>query len=65
MEEGRLTVPYVKSAENLADLFTKALPPAQFFVLRDRVMNVPLDRRQSMGGCGIEPRSGSADYRIK
>ena len=40
VEDGKLVVPYVSSAENLADFFTKPLPPAKFFVLRDKIMNV-------------------------
>jgi hypothetical protein len=40
VEEHRLTVPYVNTVDNLADFFTKALKPATFFLLRDRIMNV-------------------------
>ena len=39
VEEGQLTVPYVRTDENMADFFTKVLPTAQFFALRDRIMN--------------------------
>eukprot|EP00965_Chrysotila_dentata_P079519 2622169-Pleurochrysis_carterae.AAC.12 len=35
-----LSVPFVRSAENLADFFTKPLPPRLFFPLRDVIMNV-------------------------
>ena len=45
VESQQLVVPFVASADNLADMFTKALPPKQFFALRDRVMNVPLHER--------------------
>ena len=38
VEEGRLTVPFVCSADNLADFFTKPLAPAPFTTLRNRVM---------------------------
>ena len=38
VEEGRITVPFVKSADNLADFFTKPLAPAPYTALRDRVM---------------------------
>ena len=41
IENGELVVPYVKTADNLADIFTKALQPAIFLPLRDKVMNVP------------------------
>ena len=39
VEENRITVPYVRSAENIADLFTKPLAYAAFRPLRDRIMN--------------------------
>eukprot|EP00965_Chrysotila_dentata_P007619 248235-Pleurochrysis_carterae.AAC.1 len=35
-----ITVPFVQSAKNMADFFTKPLPPRQFFPLRDLIMNV-------------------------
>ena len=41
VENHKLRVPYVRSAENLADFFTKPLPAKQFFAMRDRLMNVP------------------------
>merc|ERR1712070_1045282 len=40
VEMGRIVVPYVNSADNLADFFTKPLKPSRFFALRDRIMNV-------------------------
>ena len=40
VEAMRLNVPYVRSPENLSDMFTKPLEARQFFALRDRVMNV-------------------------
>ena len=40
VEDGKIVVPFVSSADNLADFFTKPLPPARFFALRDRIMNV-------------------------
>ena len=41
VEEGRIVVPFVRSADNLADFFTKSLPAAQFVALRDRIMGMP------------------------
>ena len=38
VEEGRITVPFVCSADNLADFFTKPLAPAPFTALRNRIM---------------------------
>ena len=40
VEDGKIRVPFVKTADNLADFFTKALPPAQFRTMRDVIMNV-------------------------
>ena len=40
VEEGTLTVPLVRSADNLADLFTKALGAKLFFPIRDKIINV-------------------------
>ena len=40
VESGRMVVPFVASADNLADFFTKALDGPKFFAMRDRIMNV-------------------------
>eukprot|EP00965_Chrysotila_dentata_P234914 6200437-Pleurochrysis_carterae.AAC.1 len=40
VEELGLAVPFVRSADNLADFFTKPLSPRLFFPLRDVIMNV-------------------------
>ena len=40
VEDGKIRVPFVRTADNLADFFTKALPPAQFRAMRDVIMNV-------------------------
>ena len=41
VERGEIVVPFVKTDDNLADFFTKALPAKRFFALRDKIMNVP------------------------
>ena len=41
VEDMRIAVPYVSSAENDADFFTKALEPKLFFKFRARIMNLP------------------------
>ena len=41
VEAGRIVVPFVSSADNLADFFTKPLAADVFFAMRDRIMNVP------------------------
>ena len=45
VEEMRLRVPYVNTVDNLADFFTKPLPPKQFALMRDEIMNVPFAER--------------------
>ena len=40
VEDHVLRVPYVATAENLADFFTKSLNPVQFIAIRNRIMNV-------------------------
>ena len=36
----KITVPYVRSSDNLADFFTKPQKSSVFFAMRDLVMNV-------------------------
>ena len=40
VEAGTLTVPYVNTADNFADFFTKPLRPADFFRFRATIMNL-------------------------
>lgn len=40
VENGRLVLPYVKSADSLADYFTIPLPHEQFFGMRAVIMNL-------------------------
>eukprot|EP00965_Chrysotila_dentata_P060341 1999857-Pleurochrysis_carterae.AAC.1 len=40
VEQNDITVPFVHTVENLADFFTKPLPPRVFFKIRDKIMNV-------------------------
>ena len=47
VENHTLRVPFVSSARNLADLFTKPLAGPTFFPLRDKVMNVPEHLREA------------------
>jgi hypothetical protein len=44
VEDGQLVVPLVSTVDNLADFFTKALPPATFFRMRNAIMNVDTSR---------------------
>ena len=47
VEDGKLRVPFVATADNVADFFTKPLMGKQFFQMRDRVMNVAHSDRSS------------------
>ena len=53
VESLELSVPFVRSADNLADFFTKPLTSATFFSLRDTIMNVHRvdDAHSRTGGC--------------
>ena len=46
VEQHRLRVPFVATAHNIADLFTKPLLSPTFFRLRDKIMNVPEHLRE-------------------
>jgi len=51
VEEHIIRCPYVESAENLADFFTKAQSPGVFKAMRDRIMNVKRgDGDEATGG---------------
>ena len=41
----KIRVPFVRSQDNIADLFTKPSEAHLFFPLRDTIMNVPLSMR--------------------
>ena len=49
VEQLRITVPYVATADNLADFFTKALSAKSFIPMRDLIMNVPAHQREPVG----------------
>ena len=40
VEAEKIRVPYVKSADNIADFFTKPLQGDKFFSMRDKIMNI-------------------------
>ena len=41
VEHHKITVPFVRTTDNIADFFTKPLPPRQFFYMRNIIMNIP------------------------
>ncbi|KAL1500210.1 hypothetical protein AB1Y20_012879 [Prymnesium parvum] len=50
VEDHVLTVPFVATAANMADIFTKPLPAASFFPLRNAIMNHIPSRFHSPSG---------------
>ena len=42
VENMKIRVPYVNTADNLADFFTKPLPARVFVPMRDAIMNCPM-----------------------
>ena len=40
VEANKIVVPFVRSADNLADFFTKPLRAVTFFSLRNKIMNI-------------------------
>ena len=46
VEDGRIRVPYVATADNMADFFTKPLPAKSFFRMRDTIMNLDVEAMQ-------------------
>ena len=51
VEEGLLSVPYVKTVDNIADFFTKALPKETFFAMRDQIMNCDAHSSKEQRAC--------------
>ena len=56
VENMRIRVPFVRTADNLADFFTKPLAPRLFVEMRDAIMNVPSTSSPTVpdtvhGGC--------------
>ena len=41
VESFELSVPFVRTADNIADFFTKPLPATKFLEMRKRIMNEP------------------------
>ena len=48
VENGKLRVPFVPTADNVADFFTKPLMGKHFFLMRDKIMNVPRSREREI-----------------
>ena len=48
VEEQRIVVPYVNTADNLADFFTKALAAKTFYQLRNKIMNIDRSRSEPL-----------------
>ena len=56
VEQHRIRVPFVSTVNNLADFFTKPLPPKSFTAFRDLIMNVPGCDARSRPRGGVETR---------
>ena len=51
VEEGLLSVPYVRTVDNIADFFTKSLPKETFFSMRDQIMNCDAHSSKEQRAC--------------
>ena len=51
VEDGLLSVPYVRTVDNIADFFTKALPKETFFSMRDQIMNCDAHSSKEQRAC--------------
>ena len=49
-------MPFVPTADNVADFFTKPLTGKMFFEMRDKVMNVPRAHRDILGDTANEEK---------
>ena len=49
--EGLLSVPYVRTVDNIADFFTKSLPKETFFSMRDQIMNCDAHSSKEQRAC--------------
>ena len=52
VEDHLITVPFVRTVDNIADFFTKALEAKRFFRLRDSIMNVAPQHRACRASAG-------------
>jgi len=59
VEEGTITVPFVCTADNLADMFTKPLAAPAFEALRDAIMNIPYGRAAEIRHRRANPKRSS------
>ena len=50
-----ISVPYVNTADNIADFFTKPLEPRVFRAMRDVIMNVECSGPSPRGGVKRKP----------
>ena len=56
VEDMKITVPLVKTTDNLADFFTKPLPAKTFFTMRNEIMNIKGDHTS------VQPKKRSQAY---
>ena len=63
VEDHLITVPFVRTDDNIADFFTKALESKRFFRLRDSIMNIAPEHRACRVSAGSSARSPRAGLR--
>ena len=59
VEDAQITVPYVRTTDNLADFFTKALPAPQFVAMRDIIMNIDSEAERRARKCSELSHGGA------
>ena len=63
VETLEITVPFVRSEQNMADFFTKPLPASTFFRMRNAIMNVsPADACSMHEGVSQDIKGSDPDY---
>ena len=63
VEDHLMTVPFVRTDDNIADFFTKALESKRFFRLHDSIMNVTSEHRACRASAGPSAKSPRAGLR--
>ena len=63
VENHLINVPFVRTDDNIADFFTKALESKRFFRLRDSIMNIAPEHRACRASAGPPSKSPRAGLR--
>ena len=65
VENHKIRVPFVSTVNNIADFFTKALPPKQFEAMRDVIMNVPATPVPTAPPAAAKPAAANARVQLE